>query len=383
VSYPRILWLHRQKSAVSYYRSKTPAKWLKAQGYDITCPDEPYDKLMHPSVENWLRDNIGEYDLLMTDRLVSYADLPFFAGFRHYSPGMRMVVDSDDDWRNVPWWNTSQSSYKPGLAVYESGKAHYKLSELVTTSTEFLAQQMADISHKTLCVPNAIDPADWQHPVNPERASDPHVRILYGGASGHFGDLDDARAGLEEVLENPPVPLRLICFGALPSWIHDLGRKYPDRVVRLPWVPFEDYAAAVAWGGFDIALAPLADHVFNKSKSRIKFMEAAVQNIAFMCSDVGPYTEIPNGCAVKVGNTPTQWREGLTALLTDPDLRKRLREKALEATLDSDVISKVGPRWISAIETALSLPRIDSLESARLPSEQIPATEAPSDQPSV
>ena len=368
---PKILWLWKQESAVSYYRAKLPARKLQEKGYDITIHSEPYSRLK-PSFTEWAKNNLGKWDLLLLDRTSTFADLPTFAGLRHYSPGMRMVTDFDDDFLNVPWWNQATSLYKPGCEARESGLAHLKLSELVTASTESITQKFRSRTHDIIHCPNGLDPEDWtKFPTNPDRHKDPNLRVLYGGASGHFGDMDEARLGVETVIENPPVPFRFICFGAIPGWLHELSRKYPQRVVRLPWVSFASYPQAIAWGGFDVAIAPLAEHTFNDSKSDIKWQEAAVQGIPFLCSDVGPFKSLPKGTAVKVSNTPVQWAEGLRNLLTDVSLREKLRLKAKEAVLDIGTIDKTVSKWEVCIERAMSRPRIETLEDIRLPDEEI------------
>jgi O-antigen biosynthesis protein len=364
----KILWLHRQPSAVGSYRCKSPARWLSEHKLaEVTCPSKPYP-ILKPSPQAWLENYLDkDYDILAVDRAINMNDLPLLAGFRHHSPNCRMVVDTDDDWTKVPWWNTAHGSYKPGQGPYEAGRAHFKLAEITSVSTEPLTKAFASMTHSVKVAPNGIDPRDWEGlPMNPDRSSDPRVRILYGGASGHYGDMDDAREGLEAIIANPPVPMRLICFGAVPQWIHEASKKWPDRVVRLPWVSFEDYPAAVAWGGFDIAIAPLAVHPFNDCKSNIKWLEAGAQRIPFLCSDVGPYSEIPSDCAVKVSNTPIQWAEGLSALLKDTAFRERLKTKAYEAVHDQFTIDKTAPKWLEVFQEAKLSKRILSLEDTRL-----------------
>lgn len=369
---PRILWLHRQVSAVGSYRCLYPARELKKRGYDITFFDTAY-KNLKPSFKEWLGDHVGDFDLIIVDRAIDPADLPLLAGFRHVNPGCRMLVDFDDDWMNVPWWNQAQGNYKPGTTIYEAGKSHLKLSEMASVSTTPLAERFAVRSHAIGVAENGIDPAEWENlPVNPERSSDPHLRVFYGGAAGHFGDMDEARAGLEAVLSNPPVPFRLLCFGASPHWLYELSKAHPGKVVRLPWAEFMDYPQAIAWGGFDVAIAPLADHPFNEAKSNIKWLEAGIQRIPFLCSDIGPYKSIPQGCAIKVSNTPTQWNEALSALLTDAALREKLQRQAYEAVMANWTIGQKAQQWVDLIERAMACPRIETVEDTRLPSEKQP-----------
>jgi glycosyltransferase involved in cell wall biosynthesis len=375
--------LHRQQSAVGYYRTELPARALRAFGHTVTTFDEPYDRVMHPEPHTWVAEQAGKFDLIIIDRALHYGDLALFAGLRHLNPGARMIVDFDDDYTAVPPWNTAHTAFQVGQQYREAGNAHLKLSEMTTVSTEVLAERFAVRSHHIKASLNFIDPADWTGlPTDPSRAGDPCLRILYGGASGHFGDLDVVKEGIEAVIEKPPVPFRLICFGALPYWLHEASRQHPSRVISLPWIPFEDYPTAVAWGQFDVAIAPLCDHPFNQAKSNIKWLEAAVQGIPFLCSKVGPYAEIPDGCAVRIPNTAVQWAEALHTLLKDAKLRETLREESREALLASWTIDRRGPLWQDVVEEAMSRPRIESLDDTRLPTERVaPPTPAQPEAP--
>lgn len=383
----RILILHRQQSAVGYYRAHLPARALRELGHEVTTFEDPYEKVMKPAPEKWVETQANKYDLIIVDRTIRYEELGLFAGLRHLNPGARLIVDFDDDYTEVPPWNTAYNAFQSGQQYREAGHAHLKLSEMVTVSTEALRARFASRAHHIRTSMNFIDPADWiNHPTDPSRAADKTLRVLYGGASGHFGDLDVVKEGIEAVIEKPPVPFRLICFGALPYWLHEASRRHPERVVSLPWVPFGDYPEVVAWGQFDVAIAPLCEHPFNRAKSNIKWLEAGIQGIPFLCSDVGPYAEIPDGCAVRVPNTPVQWSEALRALLKDATLRQSLKEEALEAVSTSWTIDRRGPLWQDVVEEAMSRPRIESLADTRLPSEteappSRPPSEAPDGQP--
>jgi hypothetical protein len=370
VSKPRVLCLHRQQSAVGYYRTWLPARHLAKQGYKVTWwEDEPYKRKFGPKekLEEWFTAQQGKYDVIITDRATSSQSLGPLAGLRHYSPGARMVVDFDDDFTDVPPWNSAYTQFQPGQEARESGLYHLRLAEMTSVSTAQLAEKFAPLSHNIAVTENAIEPEDWAGlPVNPDRVKDEPLRILYGGASGHYGDMDEIKGGLQAVIDSPPCDFRLVCFGALPAWIHEASRRHPQRVISLPWVPFEDYPQAVAWGGFDIAIAPLADHPFNHCKSNIKWLEAGIQRIPFVCSDVGPYSEIPDDCALKLDNRATQWSMGLRNLLTDKSFREKLALRAFDAVIDGWTIDKKGKAWEDVVDQALALPRIESLEDTRL-----------------
>ena len=379
----RILALHRQNSAVAYYRTWTRCRSLRDLGHDVKWWEhDTYQKNLRPDnyrktnkklwAEKWLLDHLDHFDLLLVDRAIRHDEVRIFSGFQYYSREMRAIVDMDDDFMQVPKWNPAAQNYKPGTEAYQAGIYHLRTAEMVTVSTETLKKRFAPHSHQIRVIPNLIDPEDWAGlPTDPSRSADPSLRVLYGGASGHYGDLDAAREGIESMIRSQPVPWRLVCFGALPAWLHDLAKELPGRVVPLPWIPFRDYPQAVAWGGFDLAIAPLVEHPFNQTKSNIKWLEAGIQGIPFMCSDVGPYqTDIPAGCAMKVANTPAQWATGLRDLLTDKYLRSQFVRAAREAVLDSFTLDKGRKRLENVLEEVMDLPRVETLADTRLPADQ-------------
>ena len=378
MSKARILWLYSQDTGVGYYRARLQARLAEAMGYEVKFFNQPFHRALQPKqqvkqknlwVDVWLRENVGKFDLIMVDRATSDEEWGRWAGYRHFSEGCRMVVDFDDLFTGVPWWNPAEKKYQPGQLAREAGLRHMRNAELTTVSTKQLGKAVEEQAHAVRVLHNRIDLADWEGlKQDPEREGDRHVRVLYGGAGAHFGDLEEARAGLETAIRKQWVPWRLVCMGTVPDWLQDLSMSMPKNVVCLPWVSFEDYSKVVAWGGFDFAIGPLKDDPFNRCKSNIKWLEATAQGLPLLCSDVGPYEEsIPEGCALKVDNTPVQWAEAMRAMLTDSAMRTRIHGYAEEAVRGEWVIDKGREELQIVIEEALARPRIESLEDTRLP----------------
>jgi hypothetical protein len=95
--------------------------------------------------------------------------------------------------------------------------------------------------------------------------------------------------------------------------------------------------------------------------------------MTFLCSDVGPYADLPDDVAVKVSNTPLQWSEALRAVLADPDLRAQKVARAREAIGDHFSLARLGVLWEEILADVLDCPRIESLEGTKLPSDPRPA----------
>jgi glycosyltransferase involved in cell wall biosynthesis len=132
-------------------------------------------------------------------------------------------------------------------------------------------------------------------------------------------------------------------------------------------VTFKDYPQAIAWGGFDLAIAPLLEHPFNEAKSNIKWLEAGIQDIPTVCSDVGSFRDdIPPGAAIKLGQSRESWVDGLKAALEDSFLREKTLQLAKEAIRDEWTIDRRGHFWENVVEEVIGLPRIESREDAQL-----------------
>lgn len=376
---PRILFLHRQTTAVGWYRSTVPARALRLLDYPVTClvghdncvPSLRGRKLPKDAYFNaFMQERIGKYDLLIADRAVTESEWAIEAAYRHRSPGCRMICDLDDLFIDVEPTNKVAMHYRPGGAPREAGLAHLRVSELCTVSTEPLAEALRSKTHAIKVIHNHVDPKDWSFlRTDPARSSDPHLRIFYGGGDSHLMDLEAIRPGLEAVLRDPPVPVRFICFGSAPAWLYDLSVEIPGRVVILPWTPFKNYPQTVAWGGCEVMIAPLRDTPFTRSKSNIKVLEAGLLASAIIASKVGPYASVPESCALLVENTKSAWEAALRAVLTDATLRERLCTNNRAWTLDSYSLEKASVLWQSAVEEAMSRPRIETLADTRLPTD--------------
>ena len=162
----KILMVHRQDTAVSYYRQTVPARILRMLGYEVL----EYTKYFkQKDLDAWQRKMIEEgFDLLISDRCIDNIELGRLAGIRHMSPNMRMLVDFDDDFTNVPKWNQSYKHYKPGKQFHDISLQHLRLSEMALVSTDPLRETFKTKTHEITTLPNVIDPVDWMgFPINP------------------------------------------------------------------------------------------------------------------------------------------------------------------------------------------------------------------------
>ena len=94
---------------------------------------------------------------------------------------------------------------------------------------------------------------------------------------------------------------------------------------------------------FDIGIAPIAYHVFNKSKSDIKALEYAALGIPVVASDFGPYAaSVTHGVTGFLVKRPHEWGTYLGLLADDAQLRE---EMSINAKLWASTRTIQGNAW--------------------------------------
>ena len=106
---------------------------------------------------------------------------------------------------------------------------------------------------------------------------------------------------------------------------------------------------------FDVSIAPIKNHIFNRVKSQLKVIEAGFYKKALIASNLGPYTidlkhalkngEFTDGNALLVDEPKnhSDWAKNMKKLIENPnfayDLGQRLYE-TVKDTYDLDVVTK-------------------------------------------
>ena len=108
--------------------------------------------------------------------------------------------------------------------------------------------------------------------------------------------------------------------------------------------PVTQYAAN--YSKFDISLAPIKNHVFNRMKSQLKVIEAGFYKKALIASEIGPYTidlkhslkngEFTDGNAMLVGENRnhSDWHKFVKKLVQNPNLITDMGERLYETVKD-------------------------------------------------
>lgn len=204
--------------------------------------------------------------------------------------------------------------------------------------------------HKNIFVcPNSIDLKLWNKMPLKYHSG---IRMGWFGGNSHYEDWRVICAPLLRpfMLANPDVTL--VIMGE--KWDSLLQGIDPKRVEFHPWVHIEAYPYKAALLDLDFAVIPLVENEFNRGKSPIKWLEMGALQVPSVTSFVEPYSQVMdlvknNGIFVE-GNSALGWKEGMTTLVRNAELRKTMGAAArqtVENFYDADETWKL---WLKTFE---------------------------------
>jgi glycosyltransferase involved in cell wall biosynthesis len=312
------------------------------------------------------------------------------------SMGIIVIADIDDYWlptKEHPIHNLILND-KMHLKIIENLKA----SDYVTTTTEIFANEIRKYNKNVIVFPNAIDPKEGQF-TEPTLPSD-KIRVGWLGGSSHLHDLKlldgmvsklsplqdklqyyvcgfDTRGSVTEINKDTgekkqrPIKPQETVWASYENIFTDNYKiispeyklfldkfkeeDYPaiktENYVRVWTRPTESYARNYA--KFDISLAPIKNHIFNRMKSQLKVIEAGFYKKALIASNIGPYTidlkhalkngQFVDGNALLVDESKnhSDWVKSIKKLVENPNMIIDLGEKLYETVKDKYDINNV------------------------------------------
>jgi glycosyltransferase involved in cell wall biosynthesis len=318
-----------------------------------------------------------------------------------------MVADIDDYW--LP------TKEHPIHQLIIENKMHQKIvdnlkaADYVITTTELFANEIRKFNKNVVVLPNAIDPKEPQFN-QPTLPSD-KVRVGWLGGSSHLHDLK-----LLDGMVNKLKPIQdklqyYVCGFDIRGSVTEINRETGEKTQRpikpqeTVWVKYEeiftdnykivspeyktflnnfkeeDYPAisnenyvrvwtrpvdsyARNYSNFDISLAPIKNHIFNRMKSQLKVIEAGFYKKALIASNVGPYTidlkhsldkgQFTNGNALLVNesNNHSDWAKYIKKLVDNPNMITDLGERLYETVsqkYDLNIVTKTRAEFYKSL----------------------------------
>jgi glycosyltransferase involved in cell wall biosynthesis len=380
-----VLVLPSDKTGVGKFRSVDPHVFLQNMYPDDFHVDIDYEPRIN-DVSYWRKYQIVHaHRTIGQDYNISAQLIEFIK-----SLGIVVIVDLDDYW--LPTVEHPIHSIIVQNKIDEKIKANLKVASYVTTTTQIFADEIKKLNKNVEVFPNAINPNELQFN-QPTPPSD-KIRVGWLGGSSHLHDLGllgdfvqknsdindklqyvicgfDTRGTVTEI--NPQTgeqkqrdikPEETVwaryeeIFTGNYKTVDDNYKKHllefkeGDYVSNneLPYVrvwtkPVTTYA--MNYSKFDISLAPIKNHIFNRMKSQLKVIEAGFYKKALIASEIGPYTidlvhclkngefnEEGNAILIPESRNHSDWSKAIKKLVQNPHMIKELGERLYNSVKD-------------------------------------------------
>jgi processive 1,2-diacylglycerol beta-glucosyltransferase len=230
-----------------------------------------------------------------------------------------------------------------------------KGADLVTTTTNSLAEELKKYTKKVEVIPNFIDLDWWGKPLNIKRRG--NIRLGWAGSTSHLSDLVYIREPVKRILDEFENVIFVYCGagGAASSSASTELMFGQDTFSNIPPERKEYYLGTntETWGAksktlhLDIALAPLIDDEFNRCKSNIKWQEYSLNGWAGIYSDIETYSDIKGGLKAK---TSDDFYNHIKYLITNPSERIKLVREAQKEVLTKWTIDNNYQKWVEVFE---------------------------------
>jgi glycosyltransferase involved in cell wall biosynthesis len=321
--------------------------------------------------------------------------------------GIATVGDIDDYW--MPGKEHPIHDVIRFNKINEKITANLKVAKYVSTTTSLFADEIMKLNKNVVVFPNAINPKESQFK-EPTPESD-RLRIGWLGGSSHLHDLQlldqsfsklgsisdklqyvlcgfDTRGTVTEInsqtgehVKRNITPEETVwasyekIFTQKYTTISEDYKKFLEKYVQESYPNENDEAYIRVWtrpvqsyaknySKFDVSLAPIKNHMFNRMKSQLKVIEAGFYKKAIIASNVGPYTldlkhcldhgNFVDGNALLVdeNRNHSDWAKFIDKLVKNPNMVKDMGERLYETvkdTYDLNVVTKARAEFYKSI----------------------------------
>ena len=312
------------------------------------------------------------------------------------SLGIITVCDIDDYW--MPGKEHPIHDIIRFNKINEKIVENLRVSKYVTTTTSLFADEIKKMNPNVFVLPNAINPKEGQF--NEPTLESDKLRIGWLGGSSHLHDIQLLDQSFNKLLPIKDKIQYVLCGFDTRGTVTEINSKTGEHNKRniLPhetvWAKYEsiftqnhliiseeykkyllDYTQdeyvnandesylrvwtkpvnsyARNYSKFDVSLAPIKNHMFNRMKSQLKVIEAGFYKKALIATNLGPYTidlkhclnngSFVDGNAMLVdeNRNHSDWAKYIEKLVKNPNLVKDMGERLYETVKDTYDLNKV------------------------------------------
>jgi glycosyltransferase involved in cell wall biosynthesis len=206
-----------------------------------------------------------------------------------------------------------------------------KLADMVIAGNVYLAEHARKFNPNVEILPTGLDVSAYNLRAAPK--NDGKIRLVWIGSHNTLKYLAEIKPALEEVgatFQN--VVLKIIC-----DHFFDLKNMVVEKHQWSPQNHISDLLSN------DIGLAPLPDDRFTRGKCGFKVLQYAAASLPVVASPVGVNAEyVRDGITGFHAANTSQWVEGISKLIKDPELRKRMSRanRAQVKNFDTNVLGR-------------------------------------------
>jgi len=386
----KVLVLPSDRTGVGKFRSVDPHVMLQNNHNDEFHVDIDYDPKIN-DVNYW-----KQYDIVHFHRSIGqdYNQAPNIIRQLN-SLGIVTIMDLDDYWLPTKEHPVHQLVVQNKL--HERILDNLKAASHVTTTTSIFATEISKYNKNVYVLPNAINPNEPQFKA--ETLPSDKLRFGWLGGSSHLHDLKlldgtlstlsqfkdnfsmylcgfDTRGSVTEINQQTgeqkqrPIKPEETVWARYEEIFTDRYKLVDDKhkeflmkfkeedfisdsetfYTRIWTKPVTSYAANYRW--FDVSLAPIKNHIFNRVKSQLKVIEAGFYKKAIIASNIGPYSidlkhslkngEFVDGNALLVDEVRSgDWSKYMKKLIQNPNWAYDLGERLYETVKDTYNLEKV------------------------------------------
>lgn len=270
--------------------------------------------------------------------------------------GKKIVFDNDDTYKPNSGVPTIMTKMEHQIKLDERNKildTFIKEADLVTTTTEFLADEYRQLNDNVVVLPNMVDPDDWE---KPKRNRGKKVRIGLVGSvvSSDFRPIKDTIKKLAERDDVTIVVLGLFTRESVRENAEKLFKEeyefwnsIADNIEWHEYVAQDEYNDKLNDLKLDMMLIPRDDSYFNRCKSNIKFLEASMLEIPVIAQGFkdgkSPYQDPEDAKHMIV--VMDEWESEIEALVSDKKKRREIGKNARKYVLKRYNIQNNAHLW--------------------------------------
>ena len=391
----KVLVVPSDRTGVGYFRSTKPHIALETNYPDEFHVDIDYQPRIDD--DNWLK----QYDIIHYHRTFGPYEKCAELVERCEKLGIVTIMDIDDHW--------APGKHHPAYLMIKQAEMDKKIlnnirsAKHITTTTSIFADEISKFNktNSIHILPNAIDPNEKQYTPKPEKSD--RLRIGWLGGSSHLKDLEILEGvvsklksdGLMDKVQFVICGFDLRCMVTMIDEKTGQQRQRPIQPKESVWYKYEqiftnDYTSvsedyknfllkfkkgeyenienepyrrvwtkpistyATNYNLFDVSLAPIIEHDFNRVKSQLKVIEAGFHKKAIIAQDYGPYQidlenyyekpkkgqQVPdinpngNALLVKSNKNHKDWYRHIKKLIENPELVTELSNKLHDTVKD-------------------------------------------------